>query len=178
MDTVEWAWWRATKVTTRQGHITFKEVMEPCFFNLDKRNLMGALIVLFLCLWGDGNSFLVHGEEVGRNYPKSQQQKFCPSLRKDAFTERVVTHWSQLHMWVPKSPLLMLLKTQLDKVLSNLMYLQICPCFDQVTDNLTYRTPFQSVMVPAQFSLLPWITGQGDPLPRTGEDREMGLKTK
>ena len=96
-------------------------------FSLKKRRLWGDLIAAFQYLKGackqEGKWLFtrVDNDRTRGNGFKLRQGRFRLDIRRNFFTQRVVTHWNRLSKEVVDAPSLEAFKARLDVALGNLV---------------------------------------------------------
>ena len=123
---------RAMKMIRGLEHLSYEErLRELGFFSLKKRTLRQDLINASKYPKGgcqeDGmRLFSVGPSDWTRgNGHKLKYGKFCLNMRKNFFTLSVTEHWNRLPRGVVDSPSLEILKTHVDEVLCNLLWVTL-----------------------------------------------------
>ena len=119
---------RATKMIRGLEHLSYEEVLrELGLFSLEKRRLQGDLIVAFQNLRevykqeGEWLFMRVDSYRTRGNGFKLRQGRLRLDIRRQFFTQRVVTHWNRLPKEVVDVPSLEAFKTRLDVALGSLV---------------------------------------------------------
>ena len=109
-------------------HLSYEESLRGLgLFSLQKRRLWGDLTVAFQYLKGaykQEGQWLFTRVDSGRTWGngfKLRQGRFRFDIRKNFFTQRVVTHWNRLPKEVVDAPSLDAFKATLDVTLGSLV---------------------------------------------------------
>lgn len=99
---------------------------ERDLFSLDQRRLRGNVLAVFSYLKEvKEKTSRLHLEETSErtrnNGHRLQQDKCSLELRKKILSERMFQHWNRVYRDLVKSPSLDILKTQLDRVVDNMI---------------------------------------------------------
>ena len=128
VELLERVQWRATKMTRGLEHLSYEERLRDLgLFSLEKRRLLGDLVVAFQYLKGAYKQeweqlFMRVGSDITRrNGFKLRQGRIRLDIRRKFFTQRVVTHWNTLPKEVVDAPSLEAFKARLDVALGSLV---------------------------------------------------------
>ena len=119
---------KATEMVRGLGHLSYEErLRELGLFSLEKRRLRGDLTVALQNLKGvykqEGERLFtwVDSDRTRGNGFKLRQGRFRLDIRRNFFTQRVVTHWNRLPKEAVDAPSLEAFKARLDVALGSLV---------------------------------------------------------